>query len=241
MAAIPLGLAVATALPAVLQTGVGLAQWIKGNKALKDAERPVREIPAEVMQNLSQAQVQALEGMPEAQRMAYIEDIQRSTQGGLRQLSDRRSGIAGVTQLHQNELDAQRGLMGQDAMMRMQNQDRLQAQRTEMGRQRDIQFDVNQYQPFLDKMRMAEGLIGSGMQNVMGGVKSGGRMATDIYQYNQSKKPFQFDIEEEVVEDDMSFLGANQNDLGFGSRSNSSMGTQVNMPPQGRSMPPTTY
>ena len=191
MAAIPLGLAVATALPAVLQTGVGLAQWIKGNKALKDAERPVREIPAEVMQNLSQAQVQALEGMPEAQRMAYIEDIQRSTQGGLRQLSDRRSGIAGVTQLHQNELDAQRGLMGQDAMMRMQNQDRLQAQRTEMGRQRDIQFDVNQYQPFLDKMRMAEGLIGSGMQNVMGGVKSGGRMATDIYQYNQSRIPFQ--------------------------------------------------
>ena len=189
--AIPAGLAVATSLPAVLQTGVGLAQWIKGNKALKNAKRPEREIPPEVLQNLSQAQVQALEGMPEAQRMAYIEDVQRSTQGGLRQLSDRRSGIAGVVQLHQNELDAQRNLMGQDASLRMANQDRLQSQRTEMGRQRDMQFDINQYQPFLDKMRMAEGLIGSGMQNMMGGVKSGSRMATDIYGYNQVQSMFE--------------------------------------------------
>lgn len=189
--AVPVGLAIATGLPAILQTGVGLAQWIKGNKALKNAERPQREIPPEVIQNLSQAQIQALEGMPEAQRMAYIEDIQRSTQGGLRQLSDRRSGIAGVVQLHQNELDAQRNLMGEDASIRMNNQDRLQAQRTEMGRQRDIQFDYNQYRPFLDKMRMAEGLIGSGMQNLMGGVKAGSRMATDIYRYNQIQSLFE--------------------------------------------------
>lgn len=182
----PITLGLVTGIPAALKTGTGVFQWLEGRKAQKNAVRPTREIPPEVFENLSQSQIMALEGMPEAQRNAFLQDIQRSTQSGMRRLQDRKSGIAGVSSLHQNELDALNRLSGQDAMMRRQNQQGLMQSRNEVSRQRDMQFDINEYRPFLDKMRMAEGMIGAGMQNALGGVNDASRMLVDYDLFSQS-------------------------------------------------------
>jgi hypothetical protein len=139
----------------------------------------MREIPQEVIANLTQAQVQALEGMPEEQRNLFLQDMQRSQQQAVRGLSDRRAGIAGIPQLYQGELDSLNRLAMEDSRMRLQNLNNLTAQRAEMGRQRDTQFQLNEYEPFLNKMRMAEGLIGSGMQNAMGGITDSSKMLMD--------------------------------------------------------------
>lgn len=175
----PLTMSLLVGIPAAVKTGTGIAQYLQGRKALRNTKRPMREIPQEVIANLTQAQVQVLEGMPEEQRNLFLQDMQRSQQQAVRGLYDRRAGIAGIPQLYQGELDSLNRLAMEDSRMRLQNLNNLTAQRAEMGRQRDTQFQLNEYEPFLNKMRMAEGLIGSGMQNAMGGVTDASRMLMD--------------------------------------------------------------
>ena len=175
----PLTMGLLVGIPAAVKTGTGIAQFLAGRKALRETKRPMRQIPQEVIANLTQAQVQALEGMPEEQRNLFIQDMQRSQQQAVRGLADRRAGIAGIPQLYQGELDSLNRLAIQDSQMRLQNLNNLTAQRAEMGRQMDTQFQLNEYEPFLNKMRMAEGLIGSGMQNAMGGFTDASKMLMD--------------------------------------------------------------
>lgn len=181
----PLTMSLLVGIPAAVKTGTGIAQFLQGRKALRNTKRPMREIPREVIANLTQAEVQALEGMPEEQRNLFIQDMQRSQQQAVRSLSDRRAGIAGIPQLYQGELDSLNRLAIQDSQMRLQNLNNLTAQRAEMGRQRDTQFQLNEYEPFLNKMRMAEGLIGSGMQNAMGGLTDASKMLVDYSMLNE--------------------------------------------------------
>jgi hypothetical protein len=171
-------------IPGATKSVVGLLQYLEGRKQAR-ATRPLREIPDEIFQNLNQAEIQALEGMPMEQRQRYVQDIQRGSQSALRAMGDRRAGIAGIPQIYQKELDSYGNLAGQDAMMRMQNQDRLAANRMEMARQKDTQFQLNEYEPFLNKMRLAEGLIGAGMQNFMGGMTDTSKMAIDYDLYDR--------------------------------------------------------
>lgn len=183
----PLTMSLLVGIPAAVKTGTGIAQFLAGRKALRETKRPMRQIPQEVIANLTQAQIQALEGMPEEQRNLFIQDMQRSQQQAVRGLADRRAGIAGIPQLYQGELDSLNRLAMQDSQMRLQNLNNLTAQRAEMGRQRDTQFQLNEYEPFLNKMRMAEGLIGSGMQNAMGGVTDASRMLMDYSMLDEYK------------------------------------------------------
>lgn len=183
----PLTMSLLVGIPAAVKTGTGIAQFLAGRKALRETKRPMRQIPQEVIANLTQAQIQALEGMPEEQRNLFIQDMQRSQQQAVRGLADRRAGIAGIPQLYQGELDSLNRLAMQDSQMRLQNLNNLTAQRAEMGGQRDTQFKLNEYEPFLNKMRMAEGLIGSGMQNAMGGFTDASNMLMDYSMLDEYK------------------------------------------------------
>lgn len=183
----PLTMSLLVGIPAAVKTGTGIAQFLAGRKALRETKRPMRQIPQEVIANLTQAQIQALEGMPEEQRNLFIQDMQRSQQQAVRGLADRRAGIAGIPQLYQGELDSLNRLAIQDSQMRLQNLNNLTAQRAEMGRQMDTQFQLNEYEPFLNKMRMAEGLIGTGMQNAMGGFTDASKMLMDYSMLDEYK------------------------------------------------------
>lgn len=181
----PITMGIVAGLPGAIKSTTGILQFLEGRKRARES-RPMREIPQEVIQNLNQAQQLALEGMPEEQRNLFLQDIQRNQNQSVAQLGDRRAGIAGIPQIYQAQNDALNRLAVQDSQMRLANMQNLQGQRAEMGRQRDTQFQLNEFEPFLNRMRMAEGLIGAGMQNFMGGVTDTSKMMIDYDLYDKS-------------------------------------------------------
>jgi len=96
----------AQAIGTGLNTGFGIYQAYKGNQIAKNAVRPEYEIPQEIRDNLTDAEIQAMEGLPAAQKNVLMQNIQRSTQSGMGALDDRKAGLSGLAKLQQNELDA---------------------------------------------------------------------------------------------------------------------------------------
>lgn len=161
------------AITAGVQAIGGTAQLIAGARMAKKNKAPTYEIPAEVSQNLSDAQRMALEGMPAEQKQQYVQNLQRSTMFGLNAMNDRKAGLAGLSSLVQNQNDAYGNLLSMDAQARQQNQQLLMQQRENMAQYKDKQFDFNKVQPYLQKAQAAQALQGAGIQNILGGLQTG--------------------------------------------------------------------
>lgn len=170
------------AIPAVAQGVYGLAQLFKG--ASMNAKRPEYQIPDEVKQNLTQAQMQSFEGLPAEQKKQYLENLQRGQAFQAKQLNDRSSGVAGIASMAQSQNDALKNLLGMDAQARMQNQANLMQQRSNMAQYQDKAFQINQMEPYMQQAQAAESLKGAGLQNIFGGLTSGVQTALekDMYQ-----------------------------------------------------------
>ena len=149
------------------QKKFGQYQYLKGLKEMEGLERPEYEIPEEYAQNLSQAQMMALEGLPAEQKKQYIENLMRTTTGMLSNLTGRKSGLVGVGGVGQMEADMYRNLLGADVTARMANQQTLMGERRGMAEQKAMQWQINQMQPYLQDYNQAQGLIGAGAQNTM--------------------------------------------------------------------------
>jgi hypothetical protein len=175
--------AVLSAIPAVVQAGTGIYQAYQGNKLANSMERPDYSIPQEVLDNLTDSQIQALRGLPEEQRQQYMENIMRSAQTSISALGDRKGGLAGMSSVQQQQNDAYKNLLSIDAQKREENERNLQATRNTMSEYKDKQFQMNEMQPFQDTMAAAEGMQGAGIQNIMGGVTSGSKMGLDYMKY----------------------------------------------------------
>lgn len=161
------------AIPIAIQGVTGLAQMIKGRKLAQENVRPGYDIPDEVRQNLSQAQMQALEGLPAEVKNQYLQNLQRSSQFGLSAMGSRKAGLAGLSSLVQNQNDAYSNLMAQDAQAQQANLQELMNQRATMAGYKDKQFGLNQFDPYTQKAEAAQAMKGSGMQNIMGALQSG--------------------------------------------------------------------
>lgn len=129
-------------------------KYIKSRRDAKQAEknRPKYEIPEEVKQNLSSAQLDALQGMPEEQKQQYLSNLQRSSAYALSQASSRRGGLEGLSSINQNQNDAYGNLMGMDAQARMQNKQNLYGQRQNIADYRDQAFQFNKVNPFYERI-----------------------------------------------------------------------------------------
>lgn len=155
-----------------IQSAAGLAQIIKGQRLAKQNKAPSYEIPKEIEDNLSQAQMMALEGLPPEQKKQYVDNIQRQQNFGLAALGDRKAGISGLATLTQQGQDAYSNLLSQDAAARQQNQSAVMDARTQLAGFKDKSFELNKLMPFQQKAEAAQGLTGAGMQNVFGGLSS---------------------------------------------------------------------
>lgn len=155
-----------------IQTAVGVGQFLKGQSIAKKNKRPDYNIPDEIKQNLSQAQMAALEGLPPEQKQQFIENTQRQQNFGLNALGDRKAGLTGLATLTQQGNDANKNLLSMDAAARQQNQQGLMDARTQMAGYKDKQFELNKLLPFQQTAEAAKGLQGSGLQNIMGGLGS---------------------------------------------------------------------
>jgi len=180
----PLPLALALA-PAAIQAGTGIYQAVKGNQLRNSMDRPTYEIPQEILDSLTDAQIQALRGMPAEQKQQYIDNVMRSQQASLDAMGDRKAGLAGLAGVQQTAVDAYRNMLSMDAQQRQANEQALQNTRGVVAGFRDKSFDYNQAQPYQETMAAAEAMTGAGMQNIMGGVQSGSQMGLDAVMFNQ--------------------------------------------------------
>ena len=135
----------------------GDKMYKEGKRLAAETVRPEYEIPPEIAQNLTQAKLRALEGLPAATKQAYVQNIQRSTMTGMEGLQDRGTAVSGASAMLQGEQDAYLKLMGADATTRMEAEGDLGDARLTSARYKDRKFDVNEMQPYeVDYMRAQE-------------------------------------------------------------------------------------
>jgi len=149
-----------------VQLGTGIYQAVRSSQI--EANRPTYEIPDEIKQNLTQAQLNAIEGMPEDVRNRYIDQLTRTMATGLQALGDRRGGIAGVAGLARTATDANRNIAVMDAQQRQQQEANLMNARQTMANYKDKAFDWNERQKYLEEAQAKQALAGAGIQNITG-------------------------------------------------------------------------
>lgn len=154
-------------------TTLGAAQLAYGLYQQKKNKRPTYEIPAEVQQNLTQAQNMALQGLPEEQKQLYLSNLQRGTSQALGSSSTRRGGLSGISQINQAQNDGYANMLAMDSQARQQNQQILMGQRQNMADYRDQAFQINKSNPYYEKTAQNNAMIGAGMQNMSQGFQAG--------------------------------------------------------------------
>lgn len=153
-------------------TTLGAAQLLYGMSQQKKNKRPEYVIPEEIGQNLNQAQQQALQGLPEAQKQQYLNNLQQSTAYALQQSSSRKGGLTGIAALNQQNIQGNQNLLAMDAQARMQNQQQLMAKRNQMADYKQQAFQLNSLNPYYEKTAQNQALMGAGMQNVSQGFQA---------------------------------------------------------------------
>lgn len=169
------------------QVTLGAAQLAYGMYLDKHNKRPKYEIPPEIAQNLSMAQQQALEGLPEAQKQEYISNLQRSQAYSLNELGSRKAGISGVAALNENQNKGYANMLAQDSAARMQNQSRVYGMNQNVADYKDEAFQINKLNPYYEMRTKAQGLMGAGTQNIGTGFQGSGSGAVG----NQNSQPTQ--------------------------------------------------
>lgn len=170
-------------VPAVIQGGIGIYQMLKGKKQAQSMERPQYQISQEMLDMMTDSEVQALRGLPEEQVQQYMDNVMRSQQASLAAAGDRKAGLAGLASSQQVANDAYKNLLSMDAQARQAAEQRLQGVRGQMNQVKDFQWKTNELDPYLNTMQSAEAMKGAGMQNIMGGVQSGAQMGLDYMKY----------------------------------------------------------
>ena len=160
---------------------LGAAQMLYGIRQQKRNKRPVYEIPDEINQNLTQAQQQALQGLPEEQKQQYLSNLQRGSAQALASSQSRRGGIAVVAALNQNHNDAYGNMLAMDSQARSQNQNALYGARQTMADYKDQAFQINKSNPYYEKTAQNTAMIGAGMQNVSQGFQSSNSGGGDAF------------------------------------------------------------
>tara|TARA_R100001530_G_C4272909_1_gene143585 strand:+ start:38 stop:634 length:597 start_codon:yes stop_codon:yes gene_type:complete len=168
------GIAIAGGL-GVLSSGIkslfGSSQYRKGKREMAALERPEYVIPPEVAENMTAAELRAMEGLPPEQKQAYVENIQRATGDAMASLQDRNLGVAGASGIFQQQSDAYRNLLGMDVAARQQGQQNLAGARLTMASFKDREQDINKFQPYMQDYMAAQSMMGAGMQNIGSGLQ----------------------------------------------------------------------
>jgi hypothetical protein len=157
---IPYALAGAQAL-------IGGAQYLKGRKDIKNLERPEMTTPAELEQNKKLAQQAALEGMPEAVKNQYVEQI---TGGLSNQIYGARTsgrGFQGAGEALDATNMAFMNLAAMDADIASKSRQELYGANQALA-QWNQQKQAMAQEEYQQKLAGAQAMGGAGMQNIMG-------------------------------------------------------------------------
>lgn len=163
---------------ALVQTGIGIYQSMQGAKMSAANKRPEMDYqtPQEMLDALSDAEKKQFEGLPEEVRREFLQEMQRSSTSSLKQIQERRGGLGMISQLHQQEMDANRQLTLMDVAQREKNLANLQDMRTMMAGERTKAWQFERQDAMMQYTQAQEtaaALQGAGTQNIMGGISTG--------------------------------------------------------------------
>ncbi len=160
---------------AVVGGGIKLYQGAQQKKAGRAAEiearanRPEFEIPIEEQASLLETQKRALTGIPDAQRRAAEQDIQRTSQAAMRSSHTRRGGLGMISKVSDQESRSNLALMNADAQMRRQNVMDMMKQRSVIAGYKNKRFE-HAYNEYTSDLDYARAQIGAGIQNQQSGI-----------------------------------------------------------------------
>lgn len=152
---------------AAVAVSAGTYAYSEYQKSEADKNRPKMDIPKEVTENLTQAQQQALQGLPEEQKRQYLESIRNSSAGALASSQTRKGGLTGIAGIQQQENKAYSNLASMDAQARVQNQRALMQQRGEMADYKMQQFQVNELNPYYEDIAFNQAQNANLSQNLV--------------------------------------------------------------------------
>ena len=166
------------------QTAFGAYQYLQGRQMAKKAKRPEMDIPREISDKLSTAQMMALEGMSAQERSKYIDNLQRVANFQMSEMGTRKAGLVGAAELGQTQADAVRNLAVESEKMRRENQRYLGATQSEMAGWKQQQFQANKMQPYMAQVTAAQAMQGAGLQNIWGGASSAAKNLSSAAMYS---------------------------------------------------------
>lgn len=160
----------------LFKTGLGVAQYLKGSRM--NPIRPTYDIPPEVRQQLALQQSNLNARSAGAARAeANIGQNQAAALGNIRQGATSSSQLlasAGLAQANSNA--AYRNLASQeqdDYQRRLQG---LMAAQNNMANYRDKEFQLNQYEPYMNDTATKSALTQGGLTNFYNGLMDTGNM-----------------------------------------------------------------
>ena len=167
-------MAIGTALLGA-QVGLGALQGLAGLIGGSQNKAPEYKMPAEYGQNLAEAQNRAAGGLPAASKQLATDQMARGTAASLTKLQDRNSLATGVAALAQGEADQANRLAAMDAEARLRGEREVANARIAIAGAKDKQFMIKQ-QDYLRRAQANAGLLGGGIQNIVGGLQNYGMM-----------------------------------------------------------------
>ena len=169
---------------AVIAGGSAIAQGITGAKQMRDAreaqenlQRPEYEIPQEIFDNMSLAERNMYQGLPDAQKREFLNNLQNQSQQALSQATTRKAGLNLVSDLYAQEQSGLNQLLMADVQARQENVEKAMNARREVAQAKMMEFehDFNLYSSDLDYARSQES---AGMQNIFGAADTLGATLT---------------------------------------------------------------
>jgi len=156
----------------VIGAGLGVYQAY-GQKS--DPVRPKYTIPDAIKQNLTMAQQRALQGLPAEQQELFIQNLNRGTSYGLRELSSRNGGLAGVAELNQQRNDSLGQLNAANSQARLQNEKDLMGVNNEVAGYTDQAWKLNEQNPYYETVARNQAQRGANVQNATRGLQAFGQ------------------------------------------------------------------
>lgn len=186
-------------IPAI-QAGAGIVQSIFGGSRARKAQRALENMPTPAYapsKGITDYYSQALNRYNTNPYNSTLYNMQkqnaeRSTNQGLSALSDRRSALAGLPALMQNQSD---NMLKAAAMA----EDRKAQEFAQLGNAAQMKagedrqaFNINQLMPYQQRVNLLSqkaaggaATMNAGLQNIFGGLSSAGQMKFQDYLYNK--------------------------------------------------------
>ena len=143
----------------------GIGQLLFSGKKQKE---PKYEMPTKQLEAENLARGMAAEGMPEAQRMAALQNIQQSAvqAGRTAGMAGRGAMLGSIGNVQAQQDRSVAGLAAQDAAARMQNQRFLYSALMAGAQYQDKAF-ANQFQSYMNKEQQRRSLVGASLRNTL--------------------------------------------------------------------------